>query len=171
MSLSRAERIAHFVSPDAAETLNVLGPTIRFLTPPREGDPCLIRGAIPPGGVVPLHSHPAPETFIALEGEVEALVLEADGGHRWVPVHAGDIYHVPGDAPHAWRNPSDAPAVSDLVTTATMGFFFREVGTPPGEATQPPDDAALRRFLETAERYGYWNATPEENARVGITPP
>jgi hypothetical protein len=29
-------------------------------------------------------------------------------------------------------------------------------------------DEELRRFHETAERYGYWNATPEENAAVGI---
>jgi hypothetical protein len=35
----------------------------------------------------------------------------------------------------------------------------------------PPSDAAVQRFLETAERYGCWNATAEENAQVGLPLP
>jgi hypothetical protein len=31
-----------------------------------------------------------------------------------------------------------------------------------------PSDADVQRFLETAERYGYWNASPEENAAIGL---
>jgi hypothetical protein len=27
----------------------------------------------------------------------------------------------------------------------------------------------MQRFLKTAERYGYWLATPEENAAVGVS--
>ena len=29
----------------------------------------------------------------------------------------------------------------------------------------------IRHFLQTSERYGYWNATPEEKPRVGISLP
>jgi hypothetical protein len=128
-------------------------------------------GTIPPAGVVPMHSHADPETFHVLVGAVEGLVVTADG-HRWVPVRPGDVYHVPGGAPHAWRNPSrDVPARMHIVTTGRMGRFFRDVGRPLSEAGEPPSEVDLRRFAETAERYGYWNASPQENAAVDITPP
>jgi hypothetical protein len=29
----------------------------------------------------------------------------------------------------------------------------------------------IERFQKASEKYGYWNATPEENARVGISVP
>ena len=47
-----------------------------------------------------------------------------------------------------------------LVSTARIGRFFREVAAPSGDP--------IEHFLATAERYGYWNATPEENAAVGL---
>ena len=149
---------AQLVDPRAAETINVLGPTIAYITPPTGGDhdPCVMHGTIPPGVVVPLHSHADPETFLVFSGEVEALTFRAHG-HRWVPVRAGDFFHVPGDVRHAWRNAGAHPAVMLIVSTAKLGRFFREVAGAP-----------LPRFLEIADRYGYWNATPEENAAVGV---
>jgi hypothetical protein len=119
---------------------------------------------------VPLHSHADPETFIVLSGELEGLAMSPDG-IAWVPVRPGDVFHVPGHAKHAWRNPSSEPAVTIIVSTARIGRFFRELGTPAraaGTIARPPSDAQVRRFLETAERYGYWNATPEENEAVGL---
>jgi hypothetical protein len=44
-----------------------------------------------------------------------------------------------------------------VVTTASIARFFREIA-----------GHGVERFLEVAERYGYWNATPEENAAAGI---
>jgi hypothetical protein len=35
----------------------------------------------------------------------------------------------------------------------------------------PPSADQVQRFLATSARYGYWNASPEENARVGIALP
>ena len=160
------ERVARLVDPGGVETINVMGPTIEFLTPPDEPEdatPCVMRGTVPPGGVVPLHAHADPETFLARSGAFEGLVHSGDA-FEWVPIGAGDVFHIPGGARHAFRNRSDAPAVMIIVSTARIGRFFREVSTPPG----PPPAAAIERFLETAERYGYWNATPEENAAVGL---
>jgi quercetin dioxygenase-like cupin family protein len=132
--------------------LDLGGPTLEFLVPPRDGEPCLMRGVIPAGDIVPLHSHADPETFLMLEGEAEGL---RDG--RWVRVRPGDVFHVPGDTRHAWRNRSRGPAVMNLVTTSRMGRFLQEVaGTEPQE------------FLAISASYGYWNATPEENAAVGL---
>jgi quercetin dioxygenase-like cupin family protein len=152
------------------ETVNVLGPTVEILTPPGDDDaPCAMRGAIPAGGIVPLHSHPEPETFVVISGDVEGLVHTGEDS-RWVRLRPGDVLHVPGDARHAWRNRSAAPAVSLVVTTQRLARFFREVAGAGGAggAGGPPSQEEVRRFLEVAERYGYWNATPEENAAVGL---
>lgn len=50
--------------------LDVLGPTVEFLTSPAaaHGDFCVMRGVIPPGVAVPLHSHDATEVFFVLSG-------------------------------------------------------------------------------------------------------
>ena len=29
----------------------------------------------------------------------------------------------------------------------------------------------IQHFLITSQKYGYWNATPEENAEIGLTIP
>lgn len=61
-----------------------------------------------------------------------------------------------------------------IVTTGKMGRFFREIGRPiaaRGQRPAPPSAEAIRQFLETARRYGYWMATPEENAAVGLAVP
>jgi uncharacterized RmlC-like cupin family protein len=130
-----------------------------------------MRGTIPPGGAVPLHSHADPETFLALSGEVEGL-FDRPGDPGWVRIGPCDVFQVPGGARHAWRNLSDEPSVTIVVSTARLGRFFREVGTrvAPGTAAtaSPPSEEELERFLAIAARYGYWNATPEENAAAGV---
>jgi quercetin dioxygenase-like cupin family protein len=148
---------AYLIDPGAAETIAVLGPTVQFLTPPAGADeaPCVMRGTIPGSGFVPLHSHADPETFLAISGELEGLTYE-DGRPAWVGVRPGAVFHVPGGAKHAWRNPSDQPAVMTVVATAKLGRFFRELASEP------------ERFAAISERYGYWNATPEENAAIGL---
>lgn len=151
------------------EAVNVLGPVIEFLTPPSAGTPCTMRGTIPAGVVIPLHSHADPETYVVESGAAEAL-RDSERGYEWVSLRAGDVLHVPGNAKHAFRNTTDAPAIMLVISTAKIGRFFREIGTPVG-APPPSAAAVLQRFLETAARYGYWNATPEENARVGIALP
>jgi quercetin dioxygenase-like cupin family protein len=155
------------IDPNTVETINVLGPTIRFITPP-DGSadaPCVMLGTMPPGMMVPLHTHADPETFYLLSGAVEALEYQPDG-FAWLPLGAGDLFHVPGGITHAWRNTSSEPAVMLLTSTQRIGAFFREIATP--GATWPPSEEVLADFLAVAERYGYWNATPEENAEVGI---
>jgi mannose-6-phosphate isomerase-like protein (cupin superfamily) len=165
---------AHLVDSKTAETLNVLGPTVRFLAGPAGSDdsPCVMEGTIPPEGIVPLHSHADPEIFLPVSGELEGL-SQANGNFEWVRVAPGAIFHVPPNARHAWRNPARVPAVVIIVTTARMARFFREIGTPyrEGEPPKRPTNAALAHFQEVSKRYGYWNATAEENARAGITLP
>jgi hypothetical protein len=75
---------------------------------------------------------------------------------------------VPGGAQHAWRNVSSEPVVTLITTTKRIGQFFQEVGRPLADAGEPVTPEELARFAAISARYGYWNATPEENAAVGI---
>jgi quercetin dioxygenase-like cupin family protein len=148
------------IDESAAETIEVLGPSVSLLTP-LDGvpdAPCVLRGTIPAGGFVPLHSHADPETFIAGQGRLSGF-----DGDRWVAVAPGQMFHVAGGTPHAWRNDGDVAAVMTIVTTVRMARFFREIAG-------PPTPEVLARFAEVSARYGYWNATPEENARIGLSP-
>lgn len=156
-------------NPTTGLTLDVFGPTVEFLTSPDDerNDFCLLKGTIPPGGSVPLHSHGDTEDFLILSGSLEGLRHDQDG-YRWIAAKAGDYIHVPGEARHAWRNTSSEPVVNLIVTTRKMGRFFLEVGRPATGAPQPVTPEDLARFAAISARYGYWNATPEENAAVGI---
>lgn len=174
-------KIAHLIDVQDAEVIDVLGPTIRFLTPHAaigsaadDDSPSVMRGTIPPGVSVPLHSHHDPETFLTLSGEIDGLA-ESRGSFEWVRIWPGGVFHVPSGARHAFRNIGREPAVMNIVSTARIARFFREVGRPlpaTGEPTLgPPSAEAIRHFLATAEKYGYWNASPEENAKIGIALP
>jgi uncharacterized RmlC-like cupin family protein len=117
--------------------------------------------------VAPLHSHPDPETFIAVSGELEGLAVQGSE-FAWTRIRPGDVFHVPTDARHAFRNRGTEPAVAFIVTTSRLGRFFEEFAN---TVSGPPSAEAVTRFLEIADRYGHWNATPQENAAVGIDLP
>lgn len=151
---------------------DVLGPTIEFLNngPGGSGgddEICIMRGVVPPGVTVPLHSHDDYEGFLILSGTQQVLV---DDGLEltWREARAGDYVHVPGGVVHAHRNISDTPAVDLIVTTARLGQFFQELAGPPG---QQPTPQAMARFVELAMEYGYWLGSVQENAAVGIELP
>ena len=65
---------SHGFNKKSHAVLDVLGPTVEFLVLPFEcaGDYCVIRGTIPPGVSVPLHSHPDNGSFFLLSGSVQA---------------------------------------------------------------------------------------------------
>jgi quercetin dioxygenase-like cupin family protein len=151
--------------------LDVLGPTVEFLVLPSESAAgyCIMKGTIPPGVSVPLHSHPDDESFFLLSGRLQALDQRKDG-FKWISMNAGDFRHVPPDVRHAWKNKSNEPAVTIIVTTPRLGRFFQEIGRPvtADAFSQAPSPGDIQRFVEVAARYDHWLASPQENAAVGI---
>jgi quercetin dioxygenase-like cupin family protein len=170
--LSKTKAFTNIVLERDCETLDVFGPSVKFLIGPQSRDetPCVMKGTIPPGICVPLHSHAGIEAFFVLSGDLEVLT-EEEGKARWITAGPGDFIEVPSEAKHGFRNRSKDPAVQLITTTSRLGRFFQEVGRSitQGERVSSPSPNERQRFLKTAERYGYWLATPEENAAVGIS--
>lgn len=56
----------HIAAGSGTTILDVAGLTVEFLTGPHDAprDFCVMRGVIPPGAVVPIHSHDSTETFL-----------------------------------------------------------------------------------------------------------
>src|SRR6516164_657903 len=89
---------------------------------------------IPPGGGPPPHRHDFEETFILLEGEVEATFR----GQKST-VQAGQTINIPSNAPHQFSNVSTKPArMLCICSPAGLENFFVEVGTPVATRTASP---------------------------------
>ena len=146
--------------------LDVLGPTVEFLTSPvaAHHDFCVMRGMIPPGVAVPLHSHDATEVFFVLSGTKQVLTL-GSGPAEWVDVRAGDYVYVPRGVRHAHRNVSAEPLVELVITTARLGNWFEEVGTP---ATGAAGRRQPRFWIISSPCPG---STATGSARPTTTPP
>jgi quercetin dioxygenase-like cupin family protein len=155
-------------NPTTGRVLELFGPTVEFLTSPQEAqsDFCVLKGTIPPGVSVPLHSHADTEDFFVISGEIEGL-RQTSEGYKWIGAKTGDYIHVPSNARHAWRNVSNKPTLVYIITTKNMGHFFEETGRLETNTSQSITSEDLARFAEISTRYGYWNASSEENASVG----
>lgn len=174
MAIFSTMETTRVLNQGAADVLDVLGPTVEKLVSTSAGvaSYCVMKGVIPPGLSVPLHSHPDDESFYLISGGVDVL-LQKGTEFEWRAVKPGDFVHVPHDVKHAWRSTSREPSKSIIVTTPRLGQFLMEVGTPVSPDAVPlrPGPEAIERFMRTSARYGHWLGTPEENAAVGITVP
>jgi quercetin dioxygenase-like cupin family protein len=145
--------------------LDVLGPLVAFGTDPAAAeDFCVLKSVVPPGVVVPVHTHPDREVLFILNGRLDALI-----GDMWQTCGPGCTVDVAGEVRHAFKNVSGAPVSLLLITTTNMGRFFKDIGRPSTvEARRPPSPYEIEAFVATAQRYGYWLGSPEDNAAVGI---
>lgn len=111
---------------------------------------CLIDMHIPPGGGPPPHRHDFEESFILLEGEIEATFRG-----RTSVVRKGETVHIPANAPHQFHNASTEPArLLCICSPAGQEQFFAEVGVPVATRTTAPpklDPAAQAEFRAKAE--------------------
>jgi len=172
-ALTTTNLSTRIISEGDVEVLDIFGPTIEFLVAPQSSDeaPCVMRGTIPPGVSVPLHSHAGIESFFVHSGRVDVFSDEGGKPH-WITAGPGELIEVPDNAKHAFRNASSDPIVQLITTTSKLGRFFQEVGRPVirGKSISRPSPDEIQRFVQIADRYGYWLATPEENAAIGVGP-
>ena len=125
--------------PDTDESLphlGVVGDTYTILVSGEDtaGRYTLIDMHVPPGGGPPPHRHDFEEMFTILDGEVEFTFRGAA-----TTVRTGETVNVPANAPHSFRNASDASArVLCLCSPSGQEEFFLAVGTPLARRTETP---------------------------------
>jgi len=148
--------------------IDLLGPRIEFLTPPDGAPLSVMKGVVPAGVVVPLHSHADVETFYITAGELQMFFQTEN---NWIAIRPVQFVYIPGNEKHAWRNLSAKDATVLIITTAQLGNFLEEIGVTISAESQPlaPSPERLQHFVETSIRYGYWLGNPEENAAIGIS--
>lgn len=110
---------------------------------------------IPPGGGPPPHRHDFEETFILLEGEMEAIFRD-----QKVVVKAGETLHIPANAPHQFRNISAQPLrMLCICSPSGQEKFFEEVGV----AVESRTTAAPR--LEAAQQAAFIRKVEELSSK------
>jgi quercetin dioxygenase-like cupin family protein len=154
------------------QTFIVLGVLLQFLTTPEQINDqiSVMRGTVPSGVVIPLHSHADPEIFYVLNGSLE--VFQAEGpSEGWKTVTAGEVISIPGNVRHALRNTSPSPITSITVSKQELYSFFRELARPfdPNRPPAPPTPEEMQQLFSVAEKYEYWLASSDENAAIGIS--
>lgn len=131
--------------------IGLVGDTYTILLSGKDtnGQYCLVDMHIPANGGPPPHRHDFEETFMILEGEIEATFR----GNISV-VRSGETIHIPANAPHQFRNASRVPArMLCICSPAGQEEFFATVGVPVASRTAPPpklDDIAQAAFIAKA---------------------
>src|SRR3984893_8364853 len=139
--LNRNLKLEH---PDSLPHIGLVGDTytITVTGDDTHGRFCVIDMHIPPGGGPPPHRHDFEESFILLEGELEATFRGAKS-----VIKAGDTVNIPAKAPHQFHNAS-SKAVRLLCICSPSGQedFFLAVGVRVKTRTTPPPklDAAAQ---------------------------
>lgn len=141
--------------PDTDQTLPHIGLVGDTYTITLSGDDtagrfCVIDMHIPPGGGPAPHRHDFEETFILLEGEVEATFR----GKKSL-IRAGETVNIPANAPHQFHNASSKSVrLLCICSPAGQEKFFEEVGIPVASRTSAPPKLAgeqLQQFMEKAK--------------------
>ena len=141
-------------SPDKDQTLPHIGLvgdtyTITVTGEDTAGRFCVIDMHIPPGGGPSPHRHDFEETFILLEGEIEATFRGEKSTFR-----SGETINIPANAPHQFHNASSRPVrLLCICSPSGQENFFKEVGIPVATRTTPPpklDDKQQAEFMQKA---------------------
>ena len=127
LTLGQADNLPHIGLVGDTYTITVTGEQT-------DGRFCVIDMHIPPDGGPPPHRHDFEETFILLDGEMEATFR----GKKSI-VRAGDTLNIPANAPHQFHNTSTRPVrMLCVCSPAGQDKFFMEVGVPVATRTTPP---------------------------------
>lgn len=129
-------------------------------------DTVFFRTRMPPGKLVPLHSHIDPECFYVLEGCLEVFLV--DEAPKWHAIQMGQSLLVADGIKHAVRNPGETAADLILATNNRFASFLGKAGhlVTADAPFVPPSSDDIQHMLQVSRAYGYWNASPAESATI-----
>jgi quercetin dioxygenase-like cupin family protein len=172
MSHSVSQATAFKTPRTDQSAISLMGPIAQWLASAEQASDqfCVLDATQAPGVFVPLHSHPEVECIYVVEGALQVLSYH-DGEPYWLDVDVGESVVIPGHARHAIRNIEAVTARLIMMSAASMGHFFEEIGRPVVAGEQPPMPTPewAQAFVKSAVQHGYWLASPEENAAIGLT--
>jgi len=132
--------------------ISIAGATYTILISGAEtaGRYCLIDMHVPAGGGPPPHRHDFEEMFTLLEGELEFTFRGETSTLR-----AGSTVNIPANAPHAFKNASDAAVrMLCMATPAGLDEFFLSVGDLVDSRTAPPPKLTPEEIGERQKKAG-----------------
>ena len=136
--------------PDNLPHIGLVGDTYTIAVTGEQtaGRLCVIDMHIPPGGGPPPHRHDFEETFILLEGQMEATFRG-----KKLTARAGESLNIPANAPHQFHNASgEAVRMLCICSPAGQEKFFLEVGVPVATRTTPPPKLSEKEQAAFIER-------------------
>ncbi len=148
--LKRNLKIAQINKDNSLPHIGLVGDTYTITVSGNDtaGRFCVIDMHIPPGGGPPPHRHDFEETFILVEGEMQATFR----GQKSI-VRAGDTINIPANAPHQFHNVSSNPTrLLCICSPAGQENFFIEVGTPVATRTTLPPKLDAKQQAEFIEK-------------------
>ena len=128
--------------PDNLPHIGLVGDTYTITVTGEQTDGrfCVIDMHIPPGGGPPPHRHDFEETFILLEGEMEATFR----GKKSI-VRAGDTLNIPANAPHQFHNTSASRYACSVSALRGTGEILHGGWGTGGHAYDSPAEARRGR--------------------------
>jgi len=147
---TRSLKIAQLEQEQSLPHIGLVGDTYTITVSGRDtaGRFCVIDMHIPPGGGPPPHRHDFEETFILLEGEMDATFRG-----KKTTIRAGETINVPANAPHQFHNASSQPTrLLCICSPAGQENFFLEVGTPVATRTTPPPKFDAKQQAEFIQK-------------------
>ena len=152
-NLARTMTLARPNTDEGLRHVSVVGDTYTILLDGKQtdGHTCLIDMHIPKGGGPPPHRHDFEETFVVMEGEIEATFRDEKA-----TVRAGETLNIPANAPHSFTNLQDAPArLLCLCCPSGQEEFFLLIGPLVPTRTSPPppiSDEEKKAFAQKAAK-------------------
>ena len=133
------------------ETRTIPGTRVEVLARlgPGDEDLLLMREVVEADRVMSLYSHPEPECVFVIKGTLHVFL----DGSGWRTLGADEALHVEPGRRHALCNVGGRPVHLLTVSTVRMTRFLAEVAS-----AEPDAVSAL------VARYGYWQASPAEDA-------
>ena len=150
--LSRNLTLARPDEDQSLPHIGVVGDTYTVLLSGEntDGRYCVIDMLVAPGGGPAPHRHDFEESFILLEGQIEATFR----GQKST-IKAGQTLHIPANAPHEFHNTSDQKVrLLCICSPSGQEEFFAQVGVAlPARTTPAPklDDVAQDAFMAKAK--------------------
>lgn len=146
-------------SDEPSLTLDLFGSLVTFQVRSDETDGAyaILEVAVPAGPAKPqMHVHAASETFQILDGEFEFYAIR-EGQTSTFRASAGDMVHMPPNAPHSYRNVAkSASSFQAVIAPGSMEGYFLELGMPTAntEPSAKPGQPDSKFLIETGRKYG-----------------